>query len=134
MFLGEGKTAEYIREVEKVIDDYHKQSSMFSLNRKTALFNALTIFEDVCRLGGTTNIALKGDSLEHSFLIREQLDALNVLIQWIFQDCSHKDDDILDMNIISERYIDTAALLQYQAKPYSPICSAYISYSRGNLQ
>jgi len=125
--------AEYIREVEKVIDNYHKHSQVFSLNRKTALFNALTVFEDACRLGGTTNIALMGDSLEYSFLIREQLDSLNVLIQWIFQDCSNKDDDTLDMNITSERYMATAALFQYQAKPYSPICSAYISYSRGHF-
>ena len=65
--------AEYIREVEKIIDAYH---------RKTALYNALTVFEDACRLGGTTNLALIGDSLEYSMLIREQLDSLNVLIQW----------------------------------------------------
>ena len=124
---------EYIREVEKVVDDYHKQSPVFSLNRKTALFNALTVFEDACRLGGTTNIALMGDSLEYSFLIREQLDSLKILIEWIFQDCSHKDDDILDMDIVSETYMNTAGLLQFQAKPYSPICSAYISYSRGHF-
>ena len=29
--------AEYIREVEKIIDAYHKQNPLFSLNRKTAL-------------------------------------------------------------------------------------------------
>ena len=74
--------AEYIREVEKIIDAYHKQNPLFSLNRKTALYNALTVFEDACRLGGTTNLALIGDSLEYSMLIREQLDSLHVLIQW----------------------------------------------------
>ena len=37
--------AEYIREVEKIIDAYHKQNPLFSLNRKTALYNALTVFE-----------------------------------------------------------------------------------------
>lgn len=125
--------AEYIREVEKVIDNYHRQSPFFSLNRKTALYNALTVFEDSCRIGGTTNLALIGDGLEYSLLIREQLDSLNVLIQWIFHDCSHKDNDILEMDIVSKRYLDTAGLLQFQAKSYSPICSAYISYSRGNF-
>lgn len=39
--------AEYIREVEKIIDAYHKQNPLFSLNRKTALYNALTVFEEV---------------------------------------------------------------------------------------
>lgn len=125
--------AEYIREVEKVIDNYHKHSPIFSLNRKTALFNALTVFEDFCRLCGTMNIALIGDNLEYSFLIREQLDSLNVLIQWIFQDCPHNSDDALDMNIISKQYMDTASLLQLEAGPYSMICSAYISYSRGHI-
>lgn len=125
--------AEYIREVERIIDNYHKESPIFTLNRKTALYNALTVFEDSCRLGGTTSLALSNDELEYSFLIREQLDSLNVLIQWIFQDCSHSNDDNLDMNIISQRYVDTASLLQFQAKAYSPICSAYISYSRGQF-
>lgn len=124
---------EYIREVEKEIDELHKQSSIFSLNRKTALFNALTVFEDCCRLGGTTNLALTGDSLEFSFLIREQLDALNILIQWIYHDCPSTDEDILEKSIISERYLAIADLMQNQAKPYSRICSAYISYSRGHF-
>ncbi len=125
--------AEYIREVEKIIDDFHNQSPVFSLNRKTALYHALTVFEDVCRLGGTSNIGLLGDSLEYSFLIREQLDALNILIQWIFQDCPSTQDDILDKSIIPYRYISIGDLLEKQAKPYSPICSAYISYSRGQF-
>lgn len=124
---------EYIREVEKIIDNYHKKSPIFTLNRKTALYNALTVFEDSCRFAGTADFAMLGDELDYSLLIREQLDSLNVLIQWIFQDCSHKSDDTLDMSIISDRYIDTASLLQFQAKAYSPICSAYISYSRGQF-
>lgn len=122
---------EYIREVEKVIDNYHKESQIFALNRKTALYNALVVFEDSCRLGRSTNLLMSDDALEYSIFIREQLDSINVLIQWIFQECSYKSDDNLDMNIISERYLDTGNLLQFQAKAYSPICSAYISYSRG---
>lgn len=31
--------AEYIREVEKIIDAYHKQNPLFSLNRKTAFIS-----------------------------------------------------------------------------------------------
>ncbi|WP_407311764.1 SEC-C metal-binding domain-containing protein [Desulfosporosinus sp. SB140] len=125
--------SEYIREVEMVIDEYHKQSPIFLLNRKTALYNALTVFEDFCRLGGATELALTGDSLEFSFLIRQQLDALNILIQWIYQDCPSSHDDVLDMTVVPERYIEVADLLQKQARSYSPICSAYISYSRGNF-
>ena len=88
--------AEYIREVEKVIDNYHKESSLFTLNQKTALYNAVLVFEDSCRLGGTTELTLIGDSLEHSFLIREQLDALNILVHWIYADCPNSKDDVLD--------------------------------------
>jgi len=125
--------AEYIREVERIIDEYHKSHSVFLLNRKTALFNALTVFEDCCRLGGRKKLQRTGDSLGYSILIRDQLDALNVLIQWIFQDCAHENNDDLDMDIIPERYVATADLLLHQATAYSPICSAYISYSRGHF-
>ena len=125
--------SEYIREVEKIIDDFHKQSPVFSLNRKTALYHTLTVFEDMCRLGGTANIGLFGDSLEYSFLIREQLDALNILIQWIYKDCPATQEDVLDKRIIPYRYMSIGDLLEKQAKPYSPICSAYISYSRGQF-
>lgn len=125
--------SEYIREIEKAIDDYHKGNLVFRLNQKTALYNAILVFEDLCRLGGTTKLALTGDSLEYSFLIREQLDALNVLVHWIYSDCSHSEDDDLDMSVIPERYISFADMLQNQARNYSPICSAYISYSRGKF-
>ncbi len=67
------------------------------------------------------------------FLIREQLNALNILIQWIYHDCPSTNEDMLEKSIISERYLAIADLLQNQAKPYSPICSAYISYSRGHF-
>lgn len=33
-------------------------------------------------ISSVNNLALIGDSLEYSMLIREQLDSLNVLIQW----------------------------------------------------
>ena len=124
---------EYIRKAEKVIDSYHNNNTFFSLNRRTALFNALTVFEDSCRLGGITVLEREHDRLEYSFLIREQLDALNILVQWIFEGCAHNDNDILDLSIIPERYLSAASLLQFHAKPYSPICSAYISYSRGKF-
>lgn len=35
--------AEYIREVEKIIDDFHKRSPVFSLNRKTVLYHAFIV-------------------------------------------------------------------------------------------
>ena len=118
--------AEYIRKIEKIIDNFHKQSTAFSLNRKTALYHALTVFEDVCRLGGAFNKVLIGDSLEYSFFLREQLDTQNVLIQWIIQDCPSTEDDILDKSIIPYRYTYIGDLLDKHAAPYSQICSAYI--------
>lgn len=124
---------EYIREVEKIIDVFHRRSPVFSLNRKTALYQTLTVFEDMCRLGCTANMGLFGDSLEYSLLIREQLDALNILIEWIYRDCPVTQEDVLDKSIIPYRCISIIDLLDKQAKPYSAICSAYISYSRGHF-
>lgn len=126
--------AEYIREVEKIIDNYHKHNSLFSLNRKTALYNALVAFEDSCRLYLITNFSSISDGLESFIRIREELDSLNVLIHWIFTDCSHNDTDVLDIKIMPERYIDTVKLLELHARQYSAISSAYISYSRGKLE
>ncbi len=125
--------SEYIRDVEKIIDDYHKSSPLFKLNRKSALFKALTVFEDACRLGGSMGVALTADDLEHSFFVRKQLDAIGILVNWIYQECSHSSDDILDTTIFSNGYLQTANLLLKHAEPYSPICSAYISYSRGHF-
>jgi len=133
-FFGGIIMPEYIREVEKTIDNYHQHNRLFALNRSTALFNALTVFEDACRLGGSTTLTLTNDQLEHSFLIREQLDALNVLVQWIFEDCPYADGDLLDTIINPKTYMLTADALQHHAKPYSPISSAYISYSRGQFK
>lgn len=124
--------AEYIREVEKVIDHYHKKSPVFGLNRKTALFHALTVFEDCCRMSRIAEPPLAENSFELAMLLREQINAVNVLIQWIFQDCPHEEDDILDAAIVPERYENICSLLQAHASPYALICNAYVSYSRGH--
>lgn len=125
--------ASYIREVEKVIDNHHKSNLLFSLNRKTALFDALTIFEDSCRLGALTSLVLSGDQMHHGLQIRELLDALNVMVYWIYQECKHHDNDFLDREIEHNRMMNAFEVLDEHAKPYSALCSAYISYSRKHL-
>ena len=125
--------SEYIREVEKIIDNHHMNHPFFSLNRKTALYHALTAFEDACRLGGITSLTLTGDNLGYYIKIREQLDSLNILVQWIFKNCTHNKEDIFKKVVFPQHYVSAADLLVNHAKQYSPICSAYISYSRGQF-
>ena len=122
--------SEIIREVEQIVDSYHKQSPVFLLNRKTALYYALTLFEDQTRLGSTSILQLTSDKLRYSFFVREQLDALNIVIQWIFRECRHSEDDELDMRNIHDNYVHFGELFENYAKKYSPIDSAYVSYSR----
>ena len=124
---------EYLRKVEKTIDTYHKQSVLFSLNQKTALFYALTAFEDICRISGAPELVSTNDRMDYYFIIREQLDALKELIQWIYNDCPKSGNDMLNTSITPEQYLETVRLLKLYAAPYSAICSAYISYSRGHF-
>ena len=125
--------SEYIRDVEKVIDSFHKTHPAFLLNQKTALYNALVVFEDMCRLGGSAEMLLSNDNINFSFLIKNRIDSLNMLVRWIYTDCQHSDCDSLNLEIIPDRYVTFVNLLENYAKPYSDICGAYIGYSRGKF-
>lgn len=122
---------DYLRKFEERIDNHHKRSPLFSLEKNRALFYALTVFEDSCRLAGSEVLKKTGDSLEYSFLIREQLDSLNTLVQWIYNECTIESENFNETQVQPKLYLWAAKLLNFHAKPYSPICSAYISYSRG---
>jgi len=76
---------------------------------------------------------LSSDSIDYAFLIRKRLDALNIVVHWILSECSYSDDDELDISVIPNRYLTFGKLLEFQAKPYSGICAAYIGYSRGKF-
>lgn len=92
-----------IREIEKIIDAYHKNASALKHKRSTALLYALRIFEDACRLGGTTEIGIGGDSLDHTLLIREQLDSLRTSVNWIFDECDYDPNEPIDYIILTNQ-------------------------------
>lgn len=121
---------ETIREIEKIIDNYHSNHSALKYSRGTCLLYALRLFEDNCRLGGTAEINLGSDSLDHLFLIREQLNSLRTMILWIYNECKHSENDEINLEINEKICYEFIDLLFNHARPYSILCSAYIGYSR----
>ena len=114
-----------IREIEKIIDEEHKNSPVFYEGKEQTIFDLLTTFEDTCGqilMGSLLNpFALKR--------ITDQMDALNISLLWADQLC-HKDTESLRTVITETRYEECCELLTKYAYPYSVICSGYISYSR----
>lgn len=115
-----------IREIEKIIDDAHKNHIILTLSRKQAMYDVLSTFEDMCSLifmGSVLNpFALKQ--------IVDKMDALNMALAWINQSCPDKADETIVQDISEDRYAQCCDFLNQYAYPYSVICSGYISYSR----
>lgn len=119
-----------IREIEKIIDNHHKTAAALQHKRGTALLYALRIFEDACRLAGTTEINMGGDDLDHFMLIRDQLDSLRTAVLWIFDECEYDPAENIDTTLKEKICYEFADLHFNHAKPYYVLCGAYISYSR----
>lgn len=120
-----------MREIEKIIDNFHKNSKVFSYSRPTAILNALRVFEDGCRLGAQAVLNKTGDPIDYSMEIREQLCSIDIVLKWIFSEC--KPDTQIDLTC-DERYVDFSSLHHHYARQYYGIYNAYISYSRGRYR
>ena len=120
-----------IRQIEKVIDNHHRNHPALKYNRGTCLLYALRLFEDNCRLGGKMEISLGSDSLDHLLLVREQLDSLRTMILWIYDECNDFEYDKVNIEINEKICYEFIDLLFNHASPYYKLCGAYIGYSRG---
>lgn len=117
-----------VRDIEKIIDEVHKEHTILKLNKSQATHDILATFEDMCSLvfmGSMLNpLALKQ--------IIEKMDALNVALNWINLSCVDT-DEIIVLDISEERYVQCCDFLNQYAYPYSVICSGYIAYSRNRF-
>lgn len=118
-----------IREIEKIIDEYHKKHVFLSGNKKQLMYELMTTFEDLCActvMASMLNpIALKK--------ITDYMDSLNQALNWVEHSESVSTDGLIQRTISEERYEQCASFLNDYAYPYSLICSGYISYSRRRL-
>lgn len=114
-----------IREIEKIIDYAHENHNVFRNDKKQAMFNVLSTFEDVCA-GALFSSVLNPYAVSN---IVDNMDALNMALVWINSLCYDGDNASKEM-ITLESYEDYVDLLNNYAYPYSSICSGYIAYSR----
>lgn len=118
-----------IRDIEKVINEAHKKHEILKLSKKQATYDILASFQDMCSL------VLMGSVLNPFALkqIVDQMDALNMALAWINQSCLDKENEIVELDISEERYVQCCDFLNKYAYPYSVICSGYIAYSRNRF-
>lgn len=115
-----------IREIEKIIDNAHKEHEVFKMNKTEALYVTLSTFEELCS-------SVLMESVLNPFALKQivdQMDALNMALTWINELCPSKNPTSIQLDISEEKYQKYCNLLNEYAYPYSVICSGYIAYSR----
>lgn len=115
-----------IREIEKVIDEGHKDHKILKLPKMQAIYNTLASFEDMCSLKCMASVFNPIRIKE----IVDQMDALNMALTWINQSCPEETCNDFEVNISEKQYEECSDFLNQYAYPYSVICSGYIAYSR----
>lgn len=118
-----------IREIEKIIDEYHKKHVFLSGNKKQLMYELLITFEDLC--ASTVMISMFNPLALKK--ITDYMDSLNQALNWVEHSESVSTDGLIQRTISKERYEQCASFLNDYAYPYSLICSGYISYSRRRL-
>lgn len=118
-----------IREIERVIDDYHKSHKAFTGTKEQMTYDLLTAYGDLCIC---TAMAMMLNPYATDGIV-QNMDALNQAIYWINYSELPKGDSELSYKISEERYEECVSLLREYAYPYSTICSGYIAYSRKKL-
>lgn len=118
-----------IREIETVIDQVHDNHPAFEQNKNQLIYELLTAFEDICSIN--VMASMLNPAAMHGIV--DQMDALNMALNWAIQKTKSSDFQTIDMQITEERYELCSSLLREYALPYSMICSSYISFSRNRL-
>lgn len=121
--------SEEIRNIEQIIDNYHKNHSVWSGTKEQLIYDLLTTYGDICTciIMAMVLNPFAAEKLTHN------MDALNQALIWVEKSPLPKDNSDIKYNISDERYLLCQSFLCNYAYPYSVICSGYISYSRKRL-
>lgn len=116
-----------IREIEKIIDDAHKNHPFFASSKRCAIIKLLATFEDMCSLSMAASILNPVAFAQ----IREYMDALNMALKWVESCCT----DTLEEHVAfsEDDYASASNLMLDYSLPYSVICSGYIAYNRKRM-
>lgn len=104
-----------IREIERVIDDYHKSHKAFTGTKEQMTYDLLTAYGDLCLC---TAMAMMLNPYATDGIV-QNMDALNQAIYWINYSELPKGDSELSYKISEERYEECVSLLREYAYPYS---------------
>lgn len=118
-----------IRDIERIIDNLHKDHPAFSGTKEQVTYELLSAFEDLCSLACMSSM-LNPLALRK---ITDYMDALNQALYWVEKSELPAIAGRIVTDISEERYNQCVSLLTDYAYPYSMICSGYISFSRGRL-
>ncbi|SHI57288.1 hypothetical protein [Pseudobutyrivibrio xylanivorans] len=115
-----------IREIERIIDDYHKNHPALTGTKEQIRYELLATYGDLCVIN------FKAMMLNPFAMgkITDYMDALNQALMWINQASLDDTDENLSFELSERRYKLLYSFLDKYAYPYSVICSGYISYSR----
>lgn len=130
---------ERIREIERIIDEYHKSISFFRYychKRDQALWDVLAIYNKFALLEtmGIVQTELWSQSAElFSFSqINDLMDSLNIAVQWIYEECDNEEGLAIEESLDEERNKMVIELLTKHADKYAVIVDGFINYSRKN--
>ena len=110
-----------LRQIEKVIDEYHKGFLVFKFNRDAVIINMLRVYEDTIRLGGLF--------VMNNIYINGKADCLDMAIRWAYQ-CCEDDTACKSYNLNKELYSMISLDVFVNASKYRDICDAYSLWSR----
>ena len=111
-----------IREIEKYIDDYHKNHRFLSGNKAQLIYELLVTFEDLCMCSFMASV-LNPMALRK---ITDYMDALNQALLWVEMNDSLSTETDIETEMTEHRYNLGSSFLTEYAFPYSVICSGYI--------
>lgn len=115
-----------IRELENLFDHHHENLKLFKLSRQNAILYALKHFEDACRL---PSLYHRMPLEQYDVIWHKQIDALGILMDWIFNLCVDDTTPINPQETVAS-YYRYAMHAHNEASNYQAVCAAYISWSR----
>lgn len=121
---------EIIRTIEEKVDNMQSNKEIWNNSRSELIYNALTCFEDISRLGAPISF-ITGEDV--NALLNLNADAIDMLIRWIFE-YSKSDNMEFKNEVQPSIYIELGILMKDDALKYRIICDSYTLWSRNKAQ
>ncbi|PES93739.1 hypothetical protein CN510_17335 [Priestia megaterium] len=116
------------RQIESIIDNYHKSNPVLGKSRNNVLLNTLVVYETAyCMVMDNQGKEISREALSNTQTLRE---GLNMAVKWIYDCCPHY-KIIHNFNIKELKGLND--LFEYAIK-YNQLCEIYTLWSRQNTK